>query len=121
MLGRQVPIFSLASAVVFALGPTALYPEGDHNGGHDAPLETMREMHSSHEHEHDFGVMDEVTDEQRERLNSFLTSVGLVIPPMSSHRGGEIYLEKAVWFAIRSMVSAPKLARALMPQPCPVR
>jgi cytochrome c len=54
----------------------------------------MREMHRSHEHEHDFDVMDEMTDEQRLRLNTFLTSVGLVLPPMSSHRGREVFLEK---------------------------
>ncbi|WP_240611639.1 c-type cytochrome [Roseovarius nitratireducens] len=91
---RRVSIFPLASAVVFALAPTALYPAGDHAGGHQEPLETMREMHRSHEHEHDFDVMDEMTDEQRLRLNTFLKSVGLVLPSMSSHRGREVFLEK---------------------------
>jgi cytochrome c2 len=94
MHGKRVSIFKLTSAVVFALAPTASHPSGDHVGGHGEPLETMREMHSSHAHEHDFGVMDEMTDEQRERLNSFMSSVGLVMPPMSSHRGREIFLEK---------------------------
>jgi cytochrome c len=118
---RQVPIFPLASAVVFALAPTALYPEGDHDGGHDEPLETMREMHSSHEHAHDFGVMDEMTDEQRDRLNSFMTSIGLVMPPMSSHRGREIYLEKGcvVCHSINGVGGevGPSLDAADMPSP----
>jgi cytochrome c len=81
----------------------------------------MREMHSSHEHAHDFGVMDEMTDEQRERLNSFMTSVGLVMPPMSSQRGREIYLEKGcvVCHSINGVGGevGPSLDAADMPSP----
>lgn len=121
MLGMQVSIFTLASAVAFALVPTESYPAGDHSGGHDEPLEAMREMHSSHAHEHDFGVMDEMNDEQRERLNSFMTSVGLVMPPMSSHRGREVFLEKGcvVCHSINGVGGkvGPNLDAADMPSP----
>jgi hypothetical protein len=60
----------------------------------------MRDMHVSHAHEHDFGVIDEMSAEERERLDSFMRSVGLVLPLMDSHRGRELFLEKAAWSAI---------------------
>jgi cytochrome c2 len=121
MSRSKISIPAIVGVILFALAPTAVYPSGDHDGGHDEPLETMREMHSSHEHEHDFGVMDEMTGEQRERLNSFMTSVGLVMPPMSSHRGREIFLEKGcvVCHSINGVGGeiGPNLDAADMPSP----
>lgn len=86
--------FVLASAVALTIMPSPSISSGDHDGGHAEPLEAMREMHSSHQHEHDFAAMDEMNPEQRARLNDFMQSVGLVLPPMSSHRGRELFLEK---------------------------
>lgn len=118
---RKFSTLVMASAVVFSLAPTASYPSGDHAGGHDEPLEAAREIHSSHEHEHDFGVMDEMTDDELERLNGFMSSVGLVIPPMSSHRGREIFLDKGcvVCHSVNGVGGevGPDLDAANMPSP----
>lgn len=121
MLDVKLSPMILAGAVVFALAPTTSFPSGDHDDGHAETIETMREMHSSHAHEHDFGVMDEMTSEERERLNSFMQGIGLVFPPMDSHRGRELFLEKGcvVCHSVNGVGGdvAPSLDAADMPSP----
>lgn len=81
----------------------------------------MREMHSSHEHAHDFEVMDEMPLDQRERLNNFMQSVGLVLPALDSHRGREVFLNKGcvVCHAVNGVGGeiGPSLDAADMPSP----
>jgi cytochrome c2 len=112
---------AIASTFIIASAATPSFPAGDHSEGHEDPLEAAREMHDTHEHEHDFGVMDEMTGEQRDRLSSFMTSVGIVMPPMSSHRGREIFLEKGcvVCHSINGVggEDGPTLDAADMPSP----
>lgn len=94
MLNFKVKSLVFTSLALFALSATTAISSGDHAGDHMEPLQTMREMHSTHEHAHDFEVMDEMSPDQRQRLSNFMQSVGLVLPPMDSHRGREIFLNK---------------------------
>jgi cytochrome c2 len=121
MLNMKLSPAVLAGALVLAMQPSASFSAGDHEGGHEEPLEALREIHGSHEHEHDFGVMDEMAPAERERLDNFMQSVGLVLPPMDSHRGRELFLEKGcvVCHAVNGVGgdAGPTLDAADMPSP----
>jgi hypothetical protein len=54
------------------MSTTASLAAGSHSGGHDEPIETMREMHSAHEHAHDFEAMDEMSPQQRAHQSEFM-------------------------------------------------
>lgn len=111
----------LAGAFVFALAPNTGLAAGDHEGGHSEPLETVRAAHDSHAHEHDFGVIDEMTGEERTRLSDFMQSVGLAMPPMNPHEGRLLFLEKGcvVCHAVNDVGGdiAPTLDAGDMPSP----
>ncbi len=70
----------------------------DHSGPHGASgraaLDQMRETHRKHEHGHDFKAMDEMTPEQGERMINLMRDLGLALPPMDSHRGHMIFMNK---------------------------
>lgn len=61
--------------------------------GHDA-MEQMREMHRGHEHAHDFEAMEHMSPAEIDRMMSFMTDIGVAMPPMSSERGREVFLQK---------------------------
>ena len=69
---------------------------GNHASGHDAHemMYQMRELHSTHEHGHDFEAMEEMSPEQATRMMSLMRDVGLVLPPMDSGRGRVLFAEK---------------------------
>ena len=67
---------------------------GPHGGSGQMMLEQMREMHRSHKHGHDFKAMDEMSPEQGERMIKLMREVGLALPPMDSHRGHQIFMNK---------------------------
>jgi cytochrome c len=67
---------------------------GPHGSGGRETLEQMREMHRSHKHGHDFKAMDEMSPEQGERMIKLMREVGLALPPMDSHRGHQIFMNK---------------------------
>jgi len=67
---------------------------GSHGGGGMMSLEQMREMHQSHEHGHDFKAMEAMTPEQGRRMVNLMRDIGLALPPMDSHRGQKIFMER---------------------------
>jgi cytochrome c len=95
---RNVMIVSL-SAILMAMlsfgfaqaGPGHSGPHGE--SGHQS-LEQLRKEHQDHQHEHDFKAMDEMTPKQTERLIKLMREVGLALPPMDSHRGHLIFMNK---------------------------
>ena len=92
-----------AAAVVFsamlagAWGPAFAGAGHSSDGdGHDNPssmIESMREMHRSHVHGHDFEVMEEMRPEQMVRMMELMRGIGLVLPPMDPVRGRELFVE----------------------------
>jgi mono/diheme cytochrome c family protein len=57
-------------------------------------LEQMREMHQGHEHEHDFEAIGALSPEEMNRAMDAMMDIGLAMPPMNSHRGRELFLDK---------------------------
>ena len=57
-------------------------------------VEEMREMHKQHEHGHDFEVMEELSPDQLMRMMGLMNDVGVVMPPMDSVRGRQLFLDK---------------------------
>jgi len=72
-------------------GPGHSGPQG---GKEPMSLDQMREMHQSHSHGHDFKAMEAMTPEQGKRMISLMRDVGLALPPMDSHRGQKIFMDK---------------------------
>ena len=73
---------------------------GTHQGGHTGAgtmpqdLDEMREMHSMHEHGHDFEAMEEMSPEQRTRMMALMHEIGIAMPPMDPERGRHVFVEK---------------------------
>ena len=97
-------IVRIAVAVIFSMAFAAMwngaYADANHSsedaGDHGKlnMIESMREMHRSHQHGHDFEAMEEMSPEQAERMVNFMRDVGLVLPPMSAARGRALFLNK---------------------------
>ncbi len=66
--------------------------EGDDSG--HGMMESMRELHRSHEHGHDFQAMEEMAPEQAARMMNLMRDVGLALPPMDPARGRKLFAEK---------------------------
>ena len=94
VITREVS-YSAVALVFLALSSTA-YAGGNHAGGHDAHemMDQMRELHSTHEHGHDFEAMEEMSPEQATRMMNLMREVGLALPPMDSGRGRVLFTEK---------------------------
>lgn len=67
---------------------------GPQAGSKATSLEQLREEHRKHEHPHDFKAMEAMTPEQGERLVDLMRDIGLALPPMDSHRGQQIYMDR---------------------------
>jgi mono/diheme cytochrome c family protein len=84
-------------------------------------LEMMKKMHGGHEHGHDFEAMEEVSAEDMRRVMGLMTDIGLALPPMDSHRGRELFLDKGcvVCHSVNQVGGAvgPSLNAAEMPEP----
>ncbi len=98
------------------------------NGGHlhgtvdqQEMLEQMKTMHSDHEHRHDFEAMDHVSAEDMRGVMALMMDLGLALPPMNSHRGRELFLDKGcvVCHSVNDVggTVGPALNAADMPQP----
>ena len=94
---------AIPAAAALVMGITMVQPAytaGDHEGGHDvvpeieATLETMREEHEAHEHEHDFEAIEALSPDDMELLHDAMTDIGLAMPPMDPQRGREIFVEE---------------------------
>ena len=118
--------YSLLLGVVLALAlpqPAARSDEGHAHGPTDQQdmIEQMRQMHEGHEHGHDFEAMEQMTPEEMRRVMALMTDIGLAIPPMDSHRGRQLFLERGcvVCHAVNDVggVVGPSLNAADMPRP----
>lgn len=70
---------------------------GDHDHGDASAsemLSTMGRIHAGHQHAHDFGAMEGVSEEDMHRTIDFFVDIGLVVPPMDSERGALAFMEK---------------------------
>ncbi len=94
---------------------------GPHGGSSREMLENMREMHRAHKHGHDFKAMDEMSPEQGERMIKLMREVGLALPPMDSHRGHLLFMNKGcvVCHAVNGVGGdvGPPLNASDMPSP----
>jgi cytochrome c551/c552 len=122
----------LSTLCAFVLGfalATALplnSARGDAGHGHGAAdqkemLEMMKKMHGGHEHGHDFEAMESMSAEDMGRVMGLMMDIGLALPPMDSHRGRELFLQKGcvVCHSVNEVGGAvgPSLDAADMPQP----
>ncbi len=84
-------------------------------------LEQMRKMHGGHAHGHDFEAMGEGSAEDMSRIMNLMMDIGLALPPMDSHRGREIFLNKGcvVCHSVNGVggTVGPSLNAADMPKP----
>ena len=84
-------------------------------------LERMKQLHRDHHHGHDFEAMDQVSAEDMRRMMALMMDIGLALPPMDSHRGRELFLDKGciVCHAVNNVGGAvgPALDAADMPEP----
>lgn len=88
-------LIAAALAATLAL-PALAAGTGNHSHGEDTKemLERMQDMHDDHDHDHDFDAMTDVSEEDMHRTMDFLTEIGLVVPPMDSERGRDVFLDK---------------------------
>lgn len=111
----------LLSAMMLAPGAAYAHGEETHPPAQNEMLEQMRDMHKDHDHGHDFEAMHEMTAEQRARVMDFMIEIGLAVPPMDSHRGRELFVEKGciVCHAVNGVGGdiGPSLNAADMPKP----
>lgn len=112
------------STAAFALGAGGYGALADAGHSHDDQykmLQEMQEMHSGHEHAHDFRAMEDVSPEDMHRTLDLLTDLGLALPPMNSEHGREVFLEKGciVCHSVNGVGGevGPSLNAADMPEP----
>ena len=55
-------------------------------------LEQAKRAHRGHDHAHDFDAMDDVSAADMQRVMALMMDVGLMLPPMDSHRGRELFV-----------------------------
>lgn len=96
---RRTILSSLALG--FALTATAFLTgaPGDEGHAHDDAqseelMDRMLEMHAGHEHAHDLKAMENVTREDMRQVVTMMMDVGLALPPMDSHNGRDLFLNK---------------------------
>jgi cytochrome c len=124
LIGRGMIAVAVSIALVTLSGAMAQAEPG-HSGPHGSSgrkmLEQMREMHQSHKHGHDFKAMQEMTTEQGERLINLMRDIGLALPPMDSHRGHQLFMNKGciVCHKVNGVGSdvGPSLNASDMPSP----
>lgn len=129
-VGSGWPAVAVASAAAFAaalvLAPLPATAAGtghthddEEERGH--AVEEMIEQHKGHEHGHDFEVMERMSPEDREHLMQEMTELGLAMPPMDSHRGRELFVDKGcvVCHSVNGVGGeiGPSLDAADMPAP----
>jgi len=114
-VSMAVAMFSWASAQA---GPGH---SGPHGGSGRMMLDQMREMHRGHKHGHDFKAMDEMSPEKGERMINLMREIGLALPPMDSHRGHLLFMNKGciVCHAVNGVGGdvGPSLNASDMPSP----
>ncbi len=116
--------FVLGFALTAGVASESVWGNGGHLHGtadQQEMLEQMRNMHSDHDHRHDFEAMDDVSAEDMRRVMALMMDIGLALPPMNSHRGRERFLDKGcvVCHSVNEVggTVGPALNAADMPQP----
>ncbi len=89
-----VAVFVALATVTWGVAGAGPGHSGPHGDSGREMLENMRKMHSEHEHAHDFKAMEEVSPEQSARMMNLMREVGLALPPMDSHRGHLLFINK---------------------------
>lgn len=89
-----IAFFVAFAAVTWGVAQAGPGHSGPHGDSGNEMLENMKKMHSEHEHEHDFKAMEEVSPEQSARMMDLMREVGLALPPMDSHRGHLLFINK---------------------------
>jgi len=126
MISHRVIVLALALGAASVAGFALSSAWADAGHSHNAPsqqemLEQMEHMHAGHEHHHDFEAMREMSPEEMQRLMNFMMDIGLALPPMDSHRGREVFLEKGcvVCHSVNNVGGkvGPSLNAADMPRP----
>lgn len=86
----------LPAAFLIAALPTGVNGDEGHGTSPEGAtiLDQMREMHGGHEHDHDFEAIEALSPEEMGRAMEVMVDLGLVVPPMNSHRGRELFLDK---------------------------
>ena len=122
--GATLFAFVLGFALTAGVASESVWGNGDHVHGtadQQEMLEQMRKTHSDHDHRHDFEAMDDVSAEDMRRVMALMMDIGLALPPMNSHRGRELFLDKGcvVCHSVNEVggTVGPALNAADMPQP----
>lgn len=95
-IGRVKAISVLFFTLLLANVPPLAFAEVGPEGHHDEPMDmmdSMREQHRSHEHGHDFEVIENMSPAELSRLVALMQDVGLVVPEMDAARGRELFVE----------------------------
>lgn len=102
----------------------AALASGTHMHEHDEQeemLEQMMKSHQGHTHEHHFEAMEHMSEEEMHEAMDFMIELGLAMPPMDSHRGRELFINKGcvVCHSVNGIGGevGPSLDASDMPQP----
>lgn len=116
--------FALGMALVGGGAMSSVWADAGHSerpADQKKVLERMKETHGDHEHGHDFKAMEEMSPEDTQRLMGLMADIGLVLPPMDSHRGRQIFVNKGcvVCHVVNGVGGevGPSLDAANLPQP----
>lgn len=115
----------LTTGLVLALpGSGNALASGDHaheHGEQEEMLEQMMKTHEGHHHEHNFEAMERMSEEEMHEAMDLIIELGLAMPPMDSHRGRELFVDKGfvVCHAVNGVGGevGPSLDASEMPQP----
>ena len=125
LLGRTTAALVFSMVLAGMSGVVSAGPgHADGKAGHDDAedmMESMRKMHRSHTHGHDFEAMEEIGPEQMARVMDLMRDAGLGMPMMNPVRGRELFLETGcvVCHSVNGVGGdlGPSLNAADMPSP----
>lgn len=84
-------------------------------------MQKMIDDHADHEHEDSFEALDGMTPERMREIMQAMTEVGIAVPPLSSHRGRVLFVDKGcvVCHAVNGVggIMGPSFDAADMPSP----
>ena len=86
----------LAAGAWFAIAaPGAAQADAGHaHGDAKKMLEEMRDLHSGHQHGHDFEAMEAMDPADMNRMMAAMQDIGLAVPPMNSGNGRQLFVAK---------------------------
>ena len=124
MLHKVLPVLTAGFLLAGVSAVSSVLADAGHSHGpadQKEMLEQMKELHRGHDHGHDFEAMEEVSDEDSQRLLALMSDIGLALPPMDSHRGRELFVNTGcvVCHSVNNVGGeiGPSLNADDMPQP----